>query len=50
MNYRDQRENLTKRIYPGVSAYDIPKLEPVQFDEEVCEFIPFSARHDARTA
>ena len=43
MNYRDQRENLTKRIYPGVSAYDIPKLEPVQFDEEVCEFIPFSA-------
>lgn len=45
MNYRDQRnyENLTKRIYPGVGAYDIPKLEPVQLDGEVCEFIPFSA-------
>lgn len=36
MNYRDQRnyENLTKRIYPGVGAYDIPQLEPVQFDRE----------------
>lgn len=45
MNYRDQRnyENLTKRIYPGVGAYDIPQLEPVQFDREGCEFIPFSA-------
>lgn len=45
MNYRDQRnyENLTKRIYPGVGAYDIPQLEPVQFDGEACEFIPFSA-------
>ena len=45
MNYRDQRnyENLTKRIYPGVGAYDIPQLEPVQFDGEGCEFIPFSA-------
>ena len=45
MNYRDQRnyENLTKRIYQGVGAYDIPQLEPVQFDREACEFIPFSA-------
>ena len=45
MNYRDQRnyENLTKRIYPGVGAYDIPQLEPVQFGREACEFIPFSA-------
>lgn len=36
MNYRDQRnyENLTKRIYPGVGAYDIPQLEPVQFGRE----------------
>ena len=45
MNYRDQRnyENLTKRIYQGVGAYDIPQLEPVQFDRKACEFIPFSA-------
>lgn len=40
MNYRDQRnyENLTKRIYPGVGAYDIPQLEPVQFDREAARW------------
>jgi hypothetical protein len=40
MNYRDQRnyENLAKRIYPGVGAYDIPQLEPVQFDREAARW------------
>lgn len=44
MNYRNTRnyENLEKRIYDGVGAYDIPVIEPVQVVGE-CEYIPFSS-------
>lgn len=43
MSYRQMRnyENLEKRIYDGVGAFDIPRLEPAQFNEK-CEFISFS--------
>lgn len=44
MIYRSTRnyENLTKRIYEGVGKYDIPRIEPAQFDPAKL-FIDFNA-------
>lgn len=44
MTYRNTRnyENLTKRIYEGTGKYNIPQIEPAQFDSPH-EFIDFNA-------
>ena len=43
-NYRNLRnyENVTRRIFDGVGQYNIPQLEPTQYEE--CSFIGFN-RH-----
>ncbi|MBS6645873.1 MAG: DUF4417 domain-containing protein [Clostridiaceae bacterium] len=42
-SYRQKRnyENLQKRIYTGTGKYDIPVLEPTQFDGD-CSFVGFN--------
>lgn len=51
MTYRATRDwdNLQRRTFPGVGAYDIPHLEPVQFFGD-CQWIPFSGAATTRTA
>ena len=49
-NYRNTRsyENLERRIFPGVGDYDIPMINPVEY-EGGCEFIGFNYAKGCKT-
>lgn len=49
-NYRNTRsyENLERRIFPGAGTYDVPQIEPVDY-EGGCEFIGFNYAKSCKT-